>query len=115
DAAMLGFGDALLDALEAPFETIILGVTGQNRLDAARFHQLVEILDRVPPPGVEPDARHTQFVGDLEALVCVLDLPLPFSRIGLHKVLVNRQADRSNAVMKRMALKLLQISAVCRY
>jgi hypothetical protein len=53
DAALFGFGNAFLNALEAPFKTVVLSATGQNRLAAARFHQIVEVLDGVPAAGVE--------------------------------------------------------------
>ena len=89
DTALLGLGDALFDALNAPFEPVVLFVAGQNWLDAARLHQVIEIFDRVPSARVKPDARHAQFVCDLQAFVRVLDLFLPFLRIGLYEILVN--------------------------
>ena len=105
-AALFGLGNAFLDALDAPFKTVVLGAPGQNRLDATRFHQIIEILDGVPAAGVKPDARHAQFVGDLKTLVRVLDLFLAVGGIGQHEVLVNGKADQTNAVAKGVPLEL---------
>jgi len=58
-AALFGFGNAFFDALDAPFETIVLRAAGDDGLDAARFHQVIEILDGVQRPELRRMARHT--------------------------------------------------------
>src|ERR1043166_446080 len=112
--ALFGFGDAFLDALDAPLESIILRMAGQDRLDPTRLHQVIETLDCAPAAGVEADAGYSQFVGDLQALVSMLDLFLPFCRVRLHEVLMNRKADRGDTVAKGVAFELLKVAAVGR-
>ena len=113
--ALFCFGDAFFNAFDAPFEAIVLGAAGQNWLDAARLHEVIEILDCVPASRIQPNAGHAQFIGNLEALMGVLDLALPFGRILLYEILMDRQAYRRDAVAECMALQLLQIGAVgCR-
>ena len=41
-AALRGFGQAFLDAVDAPLEAFVFGVAGQHRLLAARLHRVVE-------------------------------------------------------------------------
>ena len=75
-AAGLGLGQTLLDGFEAPVEAFVLSVAGQHRLEAAGLHQVIETGERVPAPGIQPDARHAEFVRDLQALVRMFDLRL---------------------------------------
>ena len=89
DTALFGSGDALFDAFDAPFETVLLGAAGQDRLDTAGFHQVVEVSDGVPAPGVEPDTRDAELIGDFEAFVGMLDLLGALGRVLLDEILVD--------------------------
>ena len=75
-----------------------------------RLHEIVEVFDGVPTAGIEADAGHAQFVGDLNALVRVLDLLLPVlgcwlvgaSRVD--KILVNAEANEADAIAEGKAM-----------
>ncbi len=111
-AALGGLGQAFLDRVDAPLESVVQRVARQQRLLAAQLHQLVERLHRAPTAGVEPDARDAHAVCQVDALLRVLNVFVAHSGIGIDKVLVNRQADQVDAVRERVPLELLQIAVV---
>ena len=110
-AAFLGFGEAALDAFDAPLEALFLRVAGQDRLDAAVLHQLVEVLRGAPAAGVDADARAAEFVSDLDALLGVLDVLGEFLGLRLHEALVRGDAANLEAVAEGVALELAQVGA----
>ena len=80
---------ALLDRVNAPFKSFILGVPGEDRLFAAGFHKIIEGLDRVPSAGIKPDARNPHLIRQFNTLEGVIDVPLPLLRLWIHKILVD--------------------------
>jgi len=113
-AAFLCFFEALLGGLDAPIETVVFGVSGQDWLDSALPHQFVEIFDCIPSAGVEANAWHAKFVGDLDALVSVFNLFAPFLWVRLDEVLMYGQAHKINAPAERVSFQALQVRAMSR-
>ena len=74
DAMLLGFGQALLNGIDAPFETVFHSVPGQNGFFPAQFHQVVEVAGRSPAPRIKPDGRDAHFVSEPDAFFGVLDI-----------------------------------------
>src|SRR5213075_1805794 len=104
--AFLGFGQTPLNAVQTPLKTFFFGVAGQDRFDAAVGHEGVEI-DRVPASGVDPNAGDAELIGDLNALLRVLDIFTDNFRFRADKILVSREADQVNAVGKREPLQFV--------
>src|ERR1043165_6762566 len=104
DTALLSFGDAFLNALDAPFEAIIFSMAWKDWFNAEGFHEIVEIFDRVPTAGIESNTWHSEFISNLDAFVGVIDLLLAFRNIGVDEVLMDGQADQIDAVMKCVPL-----------
>ena len=102
-SALLRFTHARLQALDAPFETVIFGMAGKDGFDAAGFHEIVEVFDGIPAAGIDADARDAQFVGDIEAFESVIDFFLTIGGVGLDEILVNGQADERDTVPEGMS------------
>jgi hypothetical protein len=105
----LGVGQAGLDAVDAPLEGVLVGVALDRRLVALDLHQVVERLDGVPAPGVEPDRRHAEPGGERDALLRVVDRGLALRRVGRHEVLVNREHRQRQPVDERRSLELVEV------
>ena len=56
--------------------------------------------------------RDIHLVRQLDALLRVRDIALPHFRIGVDKVLMDRQADQVDTVLESMPLEFLQITVV---
>ena len=78
--------------------------------DAAIRHQGVEI-HRVPPARVDADAGNAELIGDLDALVRVLDVLADNFRFRTDKILVGREADQIDPVREGEAFQPVAISA----
>ena len=113
-AALGGLGQAFLDRVDAPLESLVQRVARQQRFLAAQLHQLVERLHRAPTAGVESDARDAHAVSQVDALLRVLDVFIAHGGIGIDEILMDRQADQVDAIGERMSFKLLQIAVVLR-
>jgi hypothetical protein len=112
DAALGGFGEARLDAVDAPLETLVLGMTWEDGFLAAGFHELIERADGVPASGVEADAGDAEFVGDFDAFMGVFDLLPAVFGVGVDEILMDREADEVDALAEGVAFKCLQVGSM---
>ncbi len=108
-SAFLSLGEALLDAVDAPAETIVLGIALQDRFLATQFHQARKALHRTPTSGVQAYAGNTHLVSQLDALLCVLHIALTGLGIRGNEVLVDGEADKIHPVEKGVPLELAEI------
>src|SRR5437867_1572779 len=114
DAAFVALGQTFLDAIDAPLEAVVFGVTGQDRLFTAGLHEFVEGLNRVPAARVEANAGNAQLVGNLNALLRVFDLLLTKLGARVDEVLVNREGNQAHAAGEGVAFELAQVGAMVR-
>src|SRR5438132_560607 len=75
-----------LNALDTPLETLLFGVTVEDRFDTPIGHQGVEI-NRVPAAGVDANGWNAKLIGDLNAFLRVLDVFADHLRLWTHEVL----------------------------
>src|SRR5262245_53348723 len=108
-AALLGRLQTSAQAINDPLETILIRVTFDRRLDATVFHQLVEILARVPGPCIDAHGGNAKLVSELDAMNRVIDILLPLGRIGIKKSLMDRQTAQIEAEKKGPAFEFLKI------
>jgi hypothetical protein len=108
-AAFLRLWQAALDAFDAPLEAFLFGVAREHWLDPPVLHQLIEVLRRPPPPRVDADRGTAQLVGDLDALLRVLDVLGEFVGLRLHKALVRGHAGNGQPVEEGVTLELAQV------
>src|SRR5690242_3827472 len=113
-AALLGFGDALFNAFDAPFEPFILGMTWENRLDASRLHQVIKIFNRIPTTRIKANTGYPQLVGNLDTFMGMLNVFLSLRWIGLNEILVDGHAHQGDTVTKRMPLEFAQVTSMLR-
>src|SRR6266498_4140947 len=112
-AALFGFRETALDAVNTPLEAFLLSVAVQDGFDAAVRHEGVEI-HRVPASGVDADARDAELISDLDAFLRVLDILTDHFRFRADEILVSGEADQINAVGKRAALQFVAVRAPVR-
>jgi len=108
-AAFLSSQQAFLDALDDPSETVVIGISGQARLDTAVLHQLVEAFSGSPSAGVNANYRYAELVGQLNTFDGVVNVFLPSCFVGRDEALMRGHAAQVNAVDKRTAFETLKI------
>src|SRR5437762_11724214 len=72
DTAFRSLRQTPLNSLDTPLETLLFGVTVEDRFDTAIGHQGVEI-NRVPAAGVDANAWNAKMIRDLNASLGTLD------------------------------------------
>src|SRR5690606_13093010 len=102
----------LFDRIDTPFESIVLRISLEYRLDAAVCHQLVERFDRTPASRVEPQTRHAHACCKLNAMNGMIDLLCEELLVRRNKTLVDRKAGECNAVHEGVALESLDIGVI---
>ena len=88
--ALLGLGQALLDRIDAPLESFVHGMPGQNRFLSPQFHEVIEVTGRAPASGVQTDGGDAHLVSEPDAFLGVLDIFFAGCGIGRDEVLMNR-------------------------
>jgi len=106
------FVQATLDAIDHPFEPILLRVAWQDVFDAAVLHQFIKIGDGAPPAGVDTHRGDAQLITNLDALFRVLNIGCQLGGVGCKKRLVCGEANQIDTVAKGLPLEFLQITPV---
>src|SRR6516164_5130887 len=88
-AAFLGRLEALAEAIDHPFESILIGIAFDLGLDATVLHELVEILGRLPSAGVDTHGGNAELISQLDAVNGVIDVFLPLGRVWIQKSLMD--------------------------
>src|SRR5581483_1714646 len=112
DAALLRFRQALLDAVNAPAERIVIAIAGQGRLDAAQLHQPVEGLDGSPAARIEPYAGNAHLVRKFDTVEGMGDVLLADVRVRGDEVLMNGEADQVYPLHEGPPLEILAVGPV---
>src|SRR5690606_8023412 len=102
----------LFDRIDTPFESIVLRIFLEYRLDAAGCHQLVERFDRTPASRVEPRTRQAHACCMLNAMNRLLDVLCEDLAVRRSNTLVDRKAGECNAVHEGVALESLDIGVI---
>jgi hypothetical protein len=100
---------ALLKALDAPLETLLLGMSWKHRFLPARLHQVIERSDGVPPSRVDTNTGDAERSSDIDTLDRMFHLPASDSRIGIDKILMNGKADQRDTASEGMPFEVGQI------
>ena len=112
DAMLLGLGQALLDGIDAPLETFVEGVPGEDRFLSTQFHEVIEVAGGSPATRVEPDGRYPHLVRESDAFFGVLDVLLAGAGIGRDEVLMNGEADQVDAIEESVTLELAKVGKI---
>ena len=107
-AALLGPRQEFFERVDHPFERLVVGVTGQRRLDSLLGHELVERLDRTPTAGVDPHGRDAEPVGQVDLVQSFLNVIMPLLPIGCHETLMGRKAHQGQPKRMSLAFELLK-------
>ena len=104
-----GMRQALPDRVDAPLQGVFVGVPLESRLVSVRGHQVVERTDRPPAPGIQADGRDAHLVREVDAVLRVIDCPLPLFRAGIDEVLMNRKHREGESQIPGATLEVVHV------
>ncbi len=109
DAALLGLGDALANAIDTHLERVIKGVARNRRLNPTRLHQRVKRFNRIPAAAVQPNGGNPHRIGQLDAMLRMLHISFEHLFVGIDEALVNGESAQVHTGMEGMAFQVVDV------
>jgi len=102
-------GHNLLQAINNPLETVLIGVAFQGRLDAPVLHQVIKVPAGSPAAGIDPHGGDAQLVGQFNLMNCQVNVFLSFLCVRIYKTLVGGKSHQIESAMKSSLFQAVEV------